>query len=533
MKILSHRVRYDKFSTYQKFPKLQGFHWYINLFQHIINIYRCKYSKVANKIRVWIRKMLINSRFNLLSLTLPIASGAFLLLISGAIYADRIAAGDAHNLVASGNGGQFVWGANANGQLGDGTTLDALNPVPVVDIRYNSVDGAIAVASHGDNNLVLLDDATMLGWGPNENSQLGSGLLYSSKYKGDEPDDGDGTDPDDGTDSAEEDPVSNALVFPAEVVDPDGKPISNISAIDLGANFAAAINQEGNVLVWGNLAAFQDTEQEREPVNRFRDKFFDPNIEFIDSQYRDGDPARDYHLQYMRDEVGNRYTGVIAIAVGDRHLLALTSTGQVLAWGDNSAGQLGDGTLTQRPYPVYVRSSQNVIISEIPAIAAHGDASLAVQPDGRVLGWGSTLLATPLDTETSDRLQQYYARPLVDGEGNAITGIRKVALGESHALALTLDNRVVGWGSNSNGQLGDGTNSSASQLTKVVLSNGQQLHDIIEIAVGSSHSLALHRNGNVFSWGAGESGRLGDGTNIDSYYAVNVRNRDNNIFSLY
>ena len=60
-----------------------------------------------------------------------------------------------------------------------------------------------------------------------------------------------------------------------------------------------------------------------------------------------------------------------------------------------------------------------------------------------------------------------------------------------------------------------------------------QLSDIIEIAVGNSHSLALHRNGHVFSWGAGEFGRLGDGTNIDSYYAVNVRNRDNNIFSLY
>ncbi len=460
-------------------------------------------------------------------------SGAFLLFVSGLAYADRITAGDAHNLAAAGNGSQFVWGANTNGQLGDGTTLDALNPIPVVDIRYNFLDGAIAVASHGDNNLVLLDDATMLGWGPNENSQLGSGLLYSGNYRGDVPDDGNGTDPGDGNDAAEEDPVSTALVFPAEVVDPDGKPISNITAIDLGANFAAAINQEGNVLVWGNLAAFQDTEEEREPVNRFRDKFFDPNIEFIDSQYRDGDPVRDYDLQYMRDEQGNRYTGIIAIAVGDSHLLALASTGQVLAWGDNSVGQLGDGTLTQRPYPVYVRSSQNVIIAGIPAIAAHGNASLAVKPDGRVLGWGSTLLATPLETDSSDRLQQHYARPLVDGEGHAITGIRKVALGESHALALTLDNRVVSWGSNSNGQLGDGTNASTSQLTKVVLSNGQPLRDIIEIAVGSSHSLALHRNGYVFSWGAGESGRLGDGTNIDSYYAVNVRNRDNNIFSLY
>ena len=472
-------------------------------------------------------------RSNGLSKSLSVTFAAIVLMVSAPLHADRLASGDAHNLVARGDSGQFVWGANANGQLGDGTILDALNPIPVVDIRYNSLNGAIAVVSHGDNNLVLLDDATLLGWGPNENSQLGSGLLYSGKYKGITEDNGDGTDPGDGTDAEPEEPVSTALAFPTEVVDPDGKPIANITAVALGANFAAAINQGGNVLVWGNLEAFKDTEEDREPANRFRDKFFDPNMEFIDSQYKDGDPVSDYDLQYMRDEQGNRYTDIIAIAVGDSHLLALTSIGQVLAWGENSAGQLGDGTLTQRPYPVYARSSQSVMISAIPSIAAHGNASLAVQADGRLLGWGSSVLATPLVTESSDRLQQYYARPLVDGEGNAIAGIRRVALGDSHALAMTLDNRLVSWGSNSNGQLGNGTNDSVSGTAKVVLSNGQPIRDVIEIAVGSTHSLALHGNGQVFAWGSGENGRLGDGTNIDSYYAVNVRDRNNGPFLLF
>ncbi|HDH15478.1 MAG TPA: hypothetical protein ENG90_03225, partial [Gammaproteobacteria bacterium] len=60
---------------------------------------------------------------------------ALLLLVSAPLYADRISTGDAHNLVARGDGNQFVWGSDANGQLGDGLTLDALNPIPVVDIR--------------------------------------------------------------------------------------------------------------------------------------------------------------------------------------------------------------------------------------------------------------------------------------------------------------------------------------------------------------------------------------------------------------
>ncbi|MFW2440441.1 MAG: RCC1 domain-containing protein [Arenicellales bacterium] len=479
--------------------------------------------------------MLSKIRLNKLSL----AFGVVGLMFSCSLFADRIASGEAHNLTASGNSSQSVWGANANGQLGDGTTLDSLNPIPVVDIRYNSLDGAIAVVAHGDNNLVLLDDATLLGWGPNENGQLGSGLLYSGKFLGDVPDDGDGTDP---VQPIEPEPESTALVYPTEIVDPDGKPIANIITMALGTNFAAAVNQEGNVLVWGNLTAFKDREQSREPVNRFRDKFFDPNIEFIDSRYKDGDPVNNNDLMYMQDELGNRYTGIVAIAAGDNHLLALTNTGNVLAWGENSAGQLADGTLTQRPYPVYVQSSEGVNISGITSIAARVDDSAAVKSNGVLLGWGNSVVAEPVEDDSSDEEsddaisdtpEKSYAKPVIDGEGEPITGIYRVALGDSHTLAITMSRQVISWGNNSNGQLGDGTNVSVPGTAEVILSDGTPLGNIMEISVGSIHSLALRSDGKVFSWGSGENGRLGDGTNIDSYYAVNVRDSYNGPFSLF
>ena len=469
-------------------------------------------------------KMSLKNHFKQFSVVL-------LLLVSSPLYADRISAGDAHNLVARGDGNQFVWGSDANGQLGDGLTLDALNPIPVVDIRFNALGGAIAVVAYGDNNMVLLDDATLLGWGPNEKGQLGSGLLYGGKFKGDQPADGG-----DGTNPAPVEPAATALVFPTEVVDPDGKPIANIVTMALGANFAAAVNQDGNVLVWGDLTAFKDKEKSREPVNRYRDKFFDPKIEFIDSRYKDGDPATNIDLQYMRDALGNRYTGIVAVAVGDSHLLALTNTGHVLAWGENSVGQLADGTLRQRAYPVFVRNSQRVMIANITSVAARGTISAAVTADGRVLGWGSAVVVAPISNTSPSilaRPAEPYARPLADGDGKAITGIRHIALGASHTLGLTLDGRVKGWGSNSNGQLGDGTNASVTGTATVILGNGQQLGNIIEIAVGSSHSLALRRDGFVFAWGSSENGRLGDGSNVDSYYAINVRGRGNGAFSLF
>ncbi|GBE08821.1 regulator of chromosome condensation (RCC1) repeat protein [bacterium BMS3Abin11] len=453
---------------------------------------------------------------------------ALLLLVSAPLYADRISTGDAHNLVARGDGNQFVWGSDANGQLGDGLTLDALNPIPVVDIRFNALAGAIAVAAYGDNNMVLLDDATLLGWGPNEKGQLGSGLLYGGRFKGDQPVDGTGPSP--------LPVVSNTLTYPTAVVDPDGKPIANIVTMALGANFAAAVNQDGNVLVWGDLTAFKDKQQSREPVNRYRDKFFDPTIEFLGSRYKDGDPATDFDMQYMRDAQGNRYTGIIAVAVGDSHLLALTNTGHVLAWGENSAGQLADGTLQPQTYPVFVRNSQNVFIAGITQVVARGDGSIAVKNDGRLLGWGSSALVVPFNNNASNstsRQDESYAHLIADGAGNLISNIKRLALGDSHALGLTRDGRVIAWGSNSNGQLGDGTNSSVPGTATVVLSNGQQLGNIIEVAVGSSHSLAVRQDGFVFAWGSGENGRLGDGSNVDSYYAINVRGRNNGPFSLF
>ena len=486
--------------------------------------------------------MLLNKGLTRLSVISSIASVILLFLVSGMLHADRIAGGDAHSLAAKGDGSQYVWGADNNGQLGDGLTLDALNPIPVRDIRYNVLDGAIAVVSHGDNNLVLLDDATLLGWGPNENGQLGSGLLYSGKYLGTVPDDGvDNTDPGDGEDVTDPEPEipSPALTFPTEVVDPDGNPISNITAIALGETFAAGVDQEGSVLVWGNLATFEEREVSREPVNTYRDKFFDPTIEFIDSQYKDGDPEYNYELKYMRDGEGNRYTGITAVAVGSGHLLALTNTGHVLAWGENSAGQLADGTLTQRAYPVYVKNTQQVKLANITSIAARGSASIAVTADGSVLGWGSTLIAQPLDTDSLstsniiERPEAPYAEPLEDGEGKAIKGIRRIALGTSHMLGLRLDGKVNAWGSNSNGQLGEGTNFVVSGTATVILGNGQPLTNVSEVAVGSSHSIALRQNGLVYAWGAGDNGRLGDGTNIDSYYAVNARDVNNNPFLLY
>ena len=464
-----------------------------------------------------------------------------LLLVLGvslplSLFADRITAGSAHNLVVRGNSFIYSWGANEESQLGDGSTLDSLNPLNVVDQRYNAVSGVIAVYAHGTNNIVLLDDHTMLGWGTNESSQLGSGTLNSGKFLGDT-DDGESAP----VDPVDPDPViepeSAALKFPVAVVDPDGKPIRNVTQVVTGSSFSAAISQDGAVLVWGDLDSFEDQEQERAPVNTFSDKFFDPDADIIDSRYLNGDPTTDYDLKIMRDAAGDPILGIVDIAVGDSHLLALTQAGNVLAWGGNESGQLADGTLRQRAYPVQVLNEQKQILGGITSVEAIGQSSIAVRADGRVFGWGAFGVLQPEPFETnSDALSrpvEPFARILTDNSGNQIRSVKQIALGQSHVLAVTFSNTVAGWGSNGFGQLGNGINSTVSGTSTVINGHGDPLTGILEVAVGDSHSMAVRNDGQVFTWGSAENGRLGDGTNIDSYYAVEVRDQHNSPFSLY
>ena len=457
------------------------------------------------------------------------------MLLPVSLYADRITAGGSHNLVARSNGYIYSWGANQDGQLGDGTTLDSLNPLSVVDRSYHAVSGVIAVHANGANNIVLLDDHTMLGWGTNENWQLGSGLASSGRYLGD-PGAGAGATETDGTDSGQ-DTGSTALDFPVPVVDPEGKPISNIIKLVTGPVFSAAIRQDGTVVVWGRLDVFADRESSRKPVNSFSDKFFDPEAEWIEGRYLNGDPVTDYDMLEMRDAAGNLIAGIVDVAIGEAHLLALTEAGTVLAWGENDAGQLGDATLHQRAYPVPVLNDRHQVLGGITGVGANGDTSIAVRADGRVMGWGALGFLQPeafvSDGNELQRPDDPVARLLADNSGEQISRVKQIALGSSHALAITFDDTIVGWGDNSSGQLGNGTNAAVSGTSRVVNGYGNLLADITEIAVGDRHSLALRSDGQLFTWGSAENGRLGDGTNIDSYYAIKVRGQDNAPFSVY
>ena len=197
-------------------------------------------------------------------------------------------------------------------------------------------------------------------------------------------------------------------------------------------------------------------------------------------------------------------SGVIAVAGGLDHSLALTNERRVLAWGSNKFGQLGDGTEEDRSTRIEVE-----VVSEVVGIAGGGMHSLAFTEDGSVLAWGRNRSGQLGNNSTIDRHIAVQS---------AIDAVVAIAAGYQHSLAITTDGVVFAWGDNEYGQLGDGTNN--RRLTPVEV---EGLSNVAEIRCGFYHSLARKNDGTVWAWGLNNSGQLGDSSLTNRNRPVRVQ----------
>jgi alpha-tubulin suppressor-like RCC1 family protein len=244
-------------------------------------------------------------------------------------------------------------------------------------------------------------------------------------------------------------------------------------------------------------------------------------------------------------------SGVTAIAAADNELgpafTCALAGGAVKCWGDNSHGQLGDGSRTSRSKPAGVSG----LGSGVSGVAAAGFHGCAIAAGGGARCWGDDKYGQLGDGgRSSVRLTPVPVRGLSSGvralaEGQSHTcallvgggvkcwgrrgaigdgtsanryspvdvsgltsGVKAIAAGGSHTCALLNDGGVKCWGLNLDGELGDGTRKARSKPVDVVgLSSG-----VTAIAAGGSHTCALLSSGGVKCWGEAEFGQLGDGS---------------------
>lgn len=342
-----------------------------------------------------------------------------------------ITAGWTHACALWADGTVSCWGGNRQGQLGDGTTEDRLEPTPV-----EGLEGVVQISGGAEQTCAVLGDGSVRCWGYNTDGRLG-------------------------------DNTTMHRLRPTAVV---GLPEA-VTAISGYGGHVCALLESGAIACWGyngygQLGPGVTEDHARVPV-------LVPGI-----------------------------TGARAVATGSDHSCALLEGGEVRCWGQNTAGQLGDGWPRDRSIPAAVEG-----VGEAAVIAV-GLVHSCASAEGSVRCWGYNDRGQ-LGVE-APRLTRWAAEPVV-------TGATAVAAGGFHSCALLEDGAVSCWGDNRTGALGDGTLSSRATPGPVA-----GLSEVTALAAGRGFSCAISGGGTAIDcWGDNSAGQLGVGTTEP--HAVPVR----------
>ncbi len=289
----------------------------------------------------------------------------------------------------------YTWGRNKFGQLGDGTTVDKLTPTLVPGLSsVQSIDAGY------EYNFAIKTNGELWTWGNNSQGQLGIGNTLQQNS-------------------------------PVQVT-----ALSNVVDVSAGVGHSAAVTSDGRVHTWGY-------------------NFY--------GQLGNG-TTTDSDVPILVSGI----TDVVDVAVGLYHTLALKNDGTVWAWGYNFYGQIGNGTTTASiTTPVRVGSIGEV--EKAISVEAGQYHSMALLSTGQVLTWGYNGLGQLGDGTLVDRN--------TPGVVPGLAPVVKITAGGYHSTALSDNGEVHGWGFNSVGQLGDGMNTT-QQLTPVTATGVNDAVDI-------------------------------------------------------
>ncbi len=200
----------------------------------------------------------------------------------------------------------------------------------------------------------------------------------------------------------------------------------------------------------------------------------------------------------------------VAIASGGEHALALQADGTLWAWGFNVNGELGLGTADPNPHPTPVQVGLD---SDWAVIGAGDTHSVAIKANGTLWAWGRNNVGQVGNGAVLPGAD-LLAPTQITGTGDDNTWAA-LATGELHTVALKRNGSIWGWGANVTGQLGDGSTTTRAVPT-LLTAPAAIAGNMIAVAAGGGHSLALKANGEIYGWGDNGVGQLGNGTLVSS-----------------
>lgn len=395
----------------------------------------------------------------------------------------RLSARDRHVCAVAVDGTAWCWGSNEQGELGDGSQASRPQPTPV---RLPQV--VIEDIATGSAHTCALGGGMLLCWGANQLGELGDGTNQNQLL-----------------------PVAVTLAGATELAAAGHHTCarqSNGSAWCWGANQAGQLGEgtNSNFNVPVPVTAVEDA-AELAAGDTFSCARRRNGTVWCWGDNRLGQLGTGANITRPAPAVVGDPTldEVIFISAGGAHTCAVRQGARALCWGDNRAGQLGDGTRLDRSLPAALKVGLDAV--QVVTGALHTcsrDSSGAVWCWGR---GGSGQLGTSglIDLVLPTRVA-------------ALTNTTSLAAGRTHSCAILNDGGVRCWGANGDGQLGDGTNE--NRATPIAVPG---VANVVELALGGAHTCARHADGTVSCWGRGLDGQLGDGGTISTGSAVQVR----------
>lgn len=460
--------------------------------------------------------------------------------VPGFTEAVAVSAGNTHSLALRSSGTVWAWGDNSRGGLGDGSTISRRSPIQVPGL-----DKVVTLATF-ENTMVIRSDNTVWTWGLNEFGQIGDGT-QASRFLPVQVPGLDATDVAPGAASSMAIRLDGTLwswgsnhfgqLGNATRVDRH-RPAGTVKVRVAARQWASyAWNTDGSVWQWGFRFDSQGgTEQYLFPVQVYgtgESVEVGAGQQHVLAVRTDGTvmPWGSNHLGQRGDGlpyriphpfVASAISNVSSIAAGELHSLGVSwgYPRSVWSWGRNSSGELGDGSMADQDYPIQIPGLFHVGV--VSGGRAHSLATRTT--DGTVWAWGD-----------NGKGQLGSGSPSPQGTPILVPGLAdhviSVAAGWDHSLALrTSDVQLPGlrerrspgtvwaWGENASGQLGDGTTLDRFAPAKVA-----GLSDVVAVASGHHHSLALREDGTLWAWGKNTTGQLGDGTTVDRDTPVQVQ----------
>lgn len=381
------------------------------------------------------------------------------------------AAGSRHTCALTQAGGVQCWGGNDQGQLGNGSSAPSKTPVEVSGLTA----GVKFIAAGYDHTCAVMSSGSVKCWGLNANGQLGAGPSGS---------------------------ISNA---PVNVVG-----LGNVTDLALGGAHSCALSGDGRVKCWGynfyGSLGTGDAMDRNTPVDvvnladvrQLQAGYLHTCALLNSGAVNCWGAFADLWTNQPTQMPG--FSNIKVIAANGSFLCGLKNDGAVQCMGANSAGQLGDGTTTDRNTPVKVVELANV--AHIAAGAGHACALLSTG----VRCWGNDNRGQ-LGVGNSS----YVRSPL-----DALTGVTyaSIAMGWLHACGITSTGAVMCWGQSYNGELGIGPVQQASTFTSPQAVSGLSSGATV-IAAGLQYGCAVV-NGKAWCWGRNADGQLGNGSTKDA-----------------